>query len=76
MDPQSILVAVEAWPVEDRLRLTDGIWAGLLDRGLEPELSMEQLAELEQRLAEDHTEPDDVISWEEVKTSALKRAGR
>jgi putative addiction module component (TIGR02574 family) len=76
MDLQSVLVAVESWPVEDRLQLMDNIWAGLLDQGHEPELTEEQMAELERRLAEDDAAPDDVVSWEDVKAAALKRAGR
>lgn len=76
MDPQSVLAAVESWPVEDRLRLMEGIWAGLLDQGYDPGLTEGQIEEIERRLAEDDAAPDDVVSWEEVKAAALKRAAR
>ncbi len=76
MDPRSVLTAVESWPVEDRLMLIDGIWAGLLDSGYDPGLTEGQLEEIERRLAEDEAAPDDVVSWDEVKAAALKRAER
>jgi putative addiction module component (TIGR02574 family) len=76
MDLQTVLSQVETWPVEDRLRLMDQIWDGLLDRGHEPGLTDAEKAEIDQRLAEDDTAPDDVVSWEEVKAAALERARR
>ena len=76
MDLQSVLTAVESWPVEERLRLMDGIWDGLLKQGREPELTAAQEAEIDCRIAEDNAAPDDVVSWDEVKAEALKRAGR
>lgn len=76
MDLQSVLTAVESWPVEERLRLMDGIWDGLLKQGRAPELTADQKVELDRRIAEDDATPDDVVSWDEVKAEALKRAGR
>jgi putative addiction module component (TIGR02574 family) len=76
MDLQTILMAVESWPAEDRLRLMEQIWDGLLEEGHEPSLTEEQRAEIERRVAEDDEAPDDVVSWSEVKTAALKRAQR
>lgn len=76
MDTQSVLAAVGSWSVEDRLRLMEGIWAGLLGQGYDPALTAEQTAEVERRLAEDDAAPDDVVTWDEVKAAALKRAGR
>ncbi len=78
MDLQSVLTRVESWPVEDQLRLMERIWAGLLsqDQGNEPGLTEAQMVEIDRRLAEDDAAPDDVVSWEEVKEEALRRAGR
>ncbi len=78
MDMDSVLTRVESWPVEDRLRLMEQIWAGLLSQGQgnEPGLTETQMAEIDRRLAEDDAAPDDVVSWEEVKEEALRRAGR
>jgi len=76
MDLQTVLTAVESWPAEDRLRLMEQIWDGLLDQGHVPMLTEAQSAEIERRIAEDEEAPDDVVSWEEVKAEALRRAGR
>ena len=76
MDLQAVLTQVESWSVEDRLRLMEQIWDGLLDQGHEPRLSEAQVAEIDRRLAEDDAAPDDVVSWEQVKAEALGRASR
>jgi putative addiction module component (TIGR02574 family) len=76
MDLQTVLTAVESWPTEDRLRLMERIWDGLLGQGHEPGLTEAQRAEIDRRLADDDAAPDDVFTWEEVKAEAFKRAGR
>jgi putative addiction module component (TIGR02574 family) len=67
MDLQTVLNEVDSWPVEVRIQLVQEIWDRLADQGYEPELSAEQKAELDRRLAEDDAAPDDVVPWEEVK---------
>ncbi len=76
MDVKTVLTETESWPVEDRIRLMHELWDRLVDRGYEPELTEEQKAELDRRLAEDDAAPDDVVSWEEVKAQALARIRR
>ena len=76
MDLQTVLTQVESWPPEDRLRLMERIWDGLIGEGHDPALTEEQRAEIDRRLADDDAAPDDVVTWEEVKAEALKRAGR
>jgi putative addiction module component (TIGR02574 family) len=76
MDLKTVLTETESWPVEDRIRLLHELWDWLVERGYEPELTEEQKAELDRRLAEDDTAPDDVVSWEEVKAQALARIRR
>lgn len=78
MDLQSVLEEVESWSVEDRLRLMERIWDGMLgpDRGDETGLTEAQRAEIDRRLADDDANPDDTVTWQEVKAEALKRAGR
>lgn len=76
MDLKTVLTETESWPVEDRIRLLHELWDRLVDRGYEPELTEEQKAELDRRLAEDDAAPADVVSWEEVKAQALARIRR
>ncbi len=76
MDLPSVLREVDAWPVEDRALLVQELSDRLVDQGYEPELWENLKDELDRRLAADEAAPDDVVSWEEVKAEALKRAGR
>lgn len=76
MDVKTVLTETDSWPVEERLQLIHELWDRLVDRGYEPELTEEQKAELDHRLAEDDAAPDDVVSWEEVKAQALARIRR
>jgi putative addiction module component (TIGR02574 family) len=76
MNLQAVLTHVESWSVEDRLQLMEQIWDGLLSQGHEPGLTEEQMAEIDRRIAEDDAAPDDVVSWDVVRSEALKRVGR
>jgi putative addiction module component (TIGR02574 family) len=74
MDLISVLREVNAWPVEDRMKLVHEVWDQLVDQGFETDLSEDLKAELDRRLAADDAAPEDVVSWDEVKAEALKRA--
>jgi len=74
MDVPSMLREVDAWPVQDRMLLVQELWGRLVDQGYEPELWENLRDELDRRLAADEAAPDEVVSWEEVKAEALKRA--
>lgn len=68
MDLKSILVEVQAWPAEDRLRLIEEVWDGLSDQGFEPELTEDLKALLDRRLAALDADPDNVLTWDEIKS--------
>ncbi len=70
MDLQNVLTHIESLSVDDRLRLIDRIWDGLLHQETDRELTEEQTAEIGRRLAEDDAAPDDVVSWDEVRSSS------
>ena len=76
MSLQTVLTQVESWPVEDRLRLMEQIWNGLVEGGTEPTLTEPQKAEIDSRLADDEAAPGDVVPWEVVKRAALGRTER
>jgi putative addiction module component (TIGR02574 family) len=71
MNLKTVLTEVETWPVEDRIRLVQEVWDGVLDRGYVPELTAEQAIELDRRLAADEAAPEDTLPWEEIKAQAL-----
>ncbi|HMF36623.1 MAG TPA: addiction module protein [Isosphaeraceae bacterium] len=70
----SVLHEVDAWPVEDRMLLVQELWDRLVDQGYKPEIWEDLRDELDRCLAADEAAPDEVVSWEEVKAEALKRA--
>lgn len=73
MDYQSVLDAVESWPVDDRLRLVHEVWDRLAGRGDEPDLSDELKAELDRRAAELDRDPGVGVPWDEVKARVLSQ---
>jgi len=92
MDYSSILSAIRALKVEDRIRLVEAIWN---DSQLEermhlvevlwdesapdaayPALTEAQERELDRRLADDDANPEDVIPWEVIRADASARCQR
>ncbi len=73
MDLKTVLVEVQSWPVEDRLRLIEEVWDGLSDEGYELELTEDLKALLDRRLAALDADPGRVLTWDEIK-SYVRRA--
>ena len=57
--------------VKDQLELAEALWNGIAERNAVPAPTDAQKAELDRRLADHKANPDDVVPWSEVKTSAL-----
>jgi putative addiction module component (TIGR02574 family) len=62
--------------IQDQLELVEALWEGLAKRNAVPPPTDAQKTELDKRLAEHEADPDDVISWSEVKVSALAHIGQ
>jgi putative addiction module component (TIGR02574 family) len=75
MDMKAIVAEVSTWPAEDRAHLMNVIRDGLPDMTSVSDLTNEQIAELERRLAEDDASPDDYHLWDDVKADILRRHG-
>jgi putative addiction module component (TIGR02574 family) len=71
-----LLQSVTALPLAERVELAEAIWESIAEDGYEPELSHEQRAELDRRIAAHEANPGDVVSWDEVKTDILKKLNR
>lgn len=65
------LNAVRSLNREDRIRLFEEVWAEEDDRNAA--LTSEQRAELERRLTDLESNPDDTIPWEDVEARLRKR---
>lgn len=62
--------------IQDQLELAEALWEGIATRGEAPGPTTAQKAELDRRLADHEAKPDDVVSWSDVKASALARIGQ
>jgi putative addiction module component (TIGR02574 family) len=67
VDVTTVLREVETWPVEDQVQFAEQLWDRLEDQGYEPELTDDQKAELDRRLAEYEKNPGAGSSWNAVK---------
>jgi len=66
-------LGIDRLPVEERLTLVEDIWDSIAADSAVLPLTDSQRAELDRRLAEHETNPDDVVPWEEVKDSITQR---
>lgn len=62
--------------LEEQIELVEALWDGIVERNAVPPLTEAQKAELDRRISDHEMNPDDVVSWDEVKSSAQKRIGR
>lgn len=72
MDITATLNAITALSVEDRIRLVQSIWDTIAAEQAYPELTEVQKQELDRRITDSELNPDNVMTWEEIKAS-LKR---
>lgn len=66
-------LGIERLSIAERLRLVEDLWDSI---AADTPLTDAQRTELERRLADHETYPDDVVSWEEVQSSITARLNR
>jgi putative addiction module component (TIGR02574 family) len=66
-------LGIDRLSIEERLALVEELWDSIAEA---TPLTEAQRAELDRRLAEHKANPDDVVSWEEVKASITARLKR
>lgn len=76
MMPTIESLGIDRLSVSDRMALVERIWESIVVDSNGLPTSDEQLAELERRWQDDESNPDDVVSWDEIKDAARKRWGR
>ena len=59
--------------IDEQIELVEAIWDGIVSRGAAPLLTESQKTELDRRLADHLANPNDVISWDDVKAAALAK---
>jgi putative addiction module component (TIGR02574 family) len=75
MNAAEILEAAKTLPHAERIKLAQDFWEIIVEDGYDPELTPEQAAELDRRLAEFEKNPRDGIPWEQVEADLNKRFG-
>lgn len=74
MDINTTLNQINEVSIDDRIRLVQAIWDSIAAEQAHPDLTPEQEAELDRRSAACDANPDDVLTWEEVKASIKRRS--
>lgn len=59
--------------VDEQIELVEAIWDGIVNRDAAPSLTEAQKIELDRRLADLLANPNDVVSWSEIKAAALSK---
>ena len=67
---------VDQLNVDERLALVEEIWASICADSASFPLTEAQRAELDRRVTDDTSFPDNVIPWEEIKASMRARLAR
>ena len=62
--------------VEERIELVEAIWDSIAASNAAPPLTDAQSAELDRRVSDHETDPEDVVPWDEIKADALARMRR
>ena len=75
MNATEILEAAKALPQEERIKLAQDFWEIIVEDGYDPDLTPEQAAELDRRLADLEANPHEGIPWEQVKADLNQRFG-
>lgn len=62
--------------LDEQIELVEALWNDIVERNAVPPLTEAQKTELDRRIADHESNPDDVVSWEQVKAEALHRIGK
>ena len=66
-------LGIERLGIEERLTLVEELWDSIAADSSAVPLTETQRTELDRRIAEHEAKPNDVVPWEEIKTSITER---
>jgi putative addiction module component (TIGR02574 family) len=66
-------LGIERLGIEERLTLVEELWDSIAADSSAVPLTQTQRDELDRRIADHEINPDDVVPWEEIKTSITER---
>jgi putative addiction module component (TIGR02574 family) len=73
MDITVTLKEITALSIEERIHLVQAIWDSIAVEQSYPDLTDGQKQELEHRIIDYEANPDDVLTWEDIKASIKGR---
>jgi len=68
----NLVETARSLPLAERIELIEARWESITQEGYEPQLTVEQAAELDRRLEAHRLDPDAVVAWETIKGDLLK----
>jgi putative addiction module component (TIGR02574 family) len=69
VDITAALNEITALSIEDRIRLVQAIWDSIAAEQAYPDLTEVQKRELDRRITDYEANPDNILTWEEIKAS-------
>lgn len=66
-------LGIDKLDIDERLRLIEELWDSVAADSAAVPLTDAQRVELDRRIADHEVDPDDIVPWEEVKTSITSR---
>ena len=75
MSATEIFKAAESLPLDERIKLAQDLWENITGQGYDPDLTPEQVAELDRRLADFEKNPHGGVPWEQVEADLNQRFG-
>lgn len=69
MDISVTLNQIKALSIADRIRIVQDILESIAAEQAYPDLTTAQKRELDRRISDYETNPDDVMTWQEIKAS-------
>jgi putative addiction module component (TIGR02574 family) len=69
MDITAMLNEIASLSIEDRIRLVQAIWDSIAAEQADIDLTEPQKREIDRRIDDYEMNPDNVLTWEEIKAS-------
>lgn len=69
MDIATALNEIATLSIEERISIVQNIWDGIAAEQACAELTEQQRQELDRRIADNEKNPENVMTWEEIKAS-------
>ena len=73
MNLTETLNEITSLSVEERIRIVRVIWDSIAAEQVYPDLTIPQQQELDRRIADYEVNPNNVLTWEEIKTSLKEK---